>query len=53
MKRFFDRVEEAKAEYRRVKGDWNQVGDRIFELQRMQNQSSPSSSATRRCSPRR
>ena len=37
MKRFFDRVEEAKAEYRRVKGDWNQVGNRIFELQRMQN----------------
>jgi hypothetical protein len=38
IKRFFDRVEEAKAEYRRVKGDWNQVGDRVFELQRMHNQ---------------
>ena len=38
MKRFFDRVEDAKAEYRRVKGDWNKVGNRIFELQRMQNQ---------------
>lgn len=38
VKRFFDRVEEAKGEFRRVKGDWNQVGDRIFELQRMQNQ---------------
>src|SRR5262245_38907041 len=38
IKRFFDRVEEAKSEYRRVKGDWNQMGDRIFALQRMQNQ---------------
>jgi hypothetical protein len=38
VKRFFDRVDDAKTEYRRVKGDWNQVGTRIFELQRMQNQ---------------
>ena len=38
IKRFFDRVEDAKAEYRRVKGDWNKVGTRIFELQRIQNQ---------------
>jgi hypothetical protein len=38
MKRFFDGVEETKAEYRRVKGDWNQVGNRIFELQRVHNQ---------------
>ena len=45
VKRFFDRVEEAKAEYRRVKGDWNQIGNRIFELQRTQNQPHASSSA--------
>jgi hypothetical protein len=38
IKRYFDRVEDAKAEFRRVKGDWNQVGDGIFALQRMQNQ---------------
>jgi hypothetical protein len=38
LKRFFDRVEDAKAEYLRAKGDWNQVGDGVFELQRMQNQ---------------
>jgi hypothetical protein len=38
MKRFFDRVEDAKAEFRRLNGDWNQVGDSIFALQRMQNQ---------------
>jgi hypothetical protein len=38
MKRFFDRVEDAKAEYRRAKGDWNQVNNSVFELQRMQNQ---------------
>jgi hypothetical protein len=38
IKRYFDRVEEAKAEYRRVKGDWNQMGGRISELQRAQNQ---------------
>lgn len=38
IKRYFDRVEDAKAEYRRVKGDWNKMGNRIFELQRVQNQ---------------
>jgi hypothetical protein len=38
MKRFFDQVEEVKVEYRRVKGDWNQMGDRIFALQRTLNQ---------------
>lgn len=38
MKRFFDRVEDAKAEYRRTNGDWNQVGNRIFELQGITNQ---------------
>ncbi len=38
MKRFFDSVEDAKAQYRRVKGDWNQVGENVFALQRMQNQ---------------
>jgi hypothetical protein len=38
LKRFYDRVEDAKAEYRRVNGDWNQVGSRIFALQREQNQ---------------
>jgi hypothetical protein len=38
MKRFFDRVEDAKSEYRRTNGDWNQVGNRIFELQGITNQ---------------
>ncbi len=38
MKRYFDRVADAKAEYRRTKGDWNQVGERVMELQRIQNQ---------------
>jgi hypothetical protein len=38
IKRFFDRVEDAKGEYRRANGDWNKVGTRIFELQRIQNQ---------------
>ncbi len=37
MKRFFDRVEDAKDEYRRSNGDWNQVGNRIFELQGITN----------------
>ena len=38
LKRFFDRVEEVKAENRRVNGDWNRIGARVFELQRVQNQ---------------
>jgi hypothetical protein len=38
LKRFYDRVEDAKAEFRRVNGDWNQVGNRIFPLQRQQSQ---------------
>jgi hypothetical protein len=38
IKRYFDQVEDAKAEYRRTNGDWNQVGNRISELQRIQNQ---------------
>src|SRR5262249_2381926 len=38
IKRFFDRVDEAKAEFRRVNGGWNPMGDRIFALKRMQNQ---------------
>jgi hypothetical protein len=37
MQRFFDRVEDAKSEYRRANGDWNRVGNSLFELQRMQN----------------
>jgi hypothetical protein len=37
IKRYFDRVEEAKAEYKRVKGDWNKMGNRVVELQQAQN----------------
>ncbi len=38
VKRYFDRVAEAKAEYRRVKGDWNRIGNQISALQQAQNQ---------------
>lgn len=34
-KRFFDRVEDMKAEYRRSQGDWNQVGHTVLELQKL------------------
>ena len=37
LKRFFDRVEAVKAENRRLNGDWNRIGPRVFELQRAQN----------------
>jgi hypothetical protein len=38
IKRYFDRVEAAKAEYRRVKGDWNRIGNQVAALQQAQNQ---------------
>ncbi len=38
VKRFFDRVDELKVEYRRVQGDWNRVNDRVSELREIANQ---------------
>jgi hypothetical protein len=38
VKRFFDRVDEVKAEYRRALGDWNRVSGRVSELRQMANQ---------------
>lgn len=38
IQRFFDRIDDARAEYQRSKGDWNQVGELVRELQRIQNQ---------------
>lgn len=38
LKRFFDRVAEVKADYRRANNDWNTVSDRLVELQRISNQ---------------
>src|SRR5262249_31263435 len=39
VKRFFDRVEDARSEYRRTKGegDWDPVAAGVFELQGVQN----------------
>jgi hypothetical protein len=39
VKRFFDRVEDARSEYRRAKGEagWDPVAAGVFELQRIQN----------------
>jgi hypothetical protein len=38
IKQFFDRVEEVKSEFKRNNGDWNKVGERVIELQRIHSQ---------------
>ncbi len=37
IKRFFDRYATLKAEFVRTKGDWNKVGNQVFELRRICN----------------